>query len=196
MGIVIGDDTPRSERAHMQPHGGGARTAVEQEGHRAVGSLCAFLEIGREKHRGFGRRIVLIGRVLRVLVAHLLEIVPALGMHHDGACNRFIGNIVAACRDGAFADLFGWGEVICFRRLFFRSAIGCGKDGHGGDTKYGNHQGCRFHGTFPPIWQPHRRIRGRRAGSLSCGDTEIPAHTKRMGLWPARIRLAAPLTVW
>ena len=96
MAVVLGHHTLRAERAHMQPNGGGAGTAVVKEGDRTIGGGRALLEIGHIEDRGFGLGI---GLVAQILLSHVLvvaaalpgrRVVPALGMYHERASDRAI----------------------------------------------------------------------------------------------------------
>jgi hypothetical protein len=131
--VAIGDDTARTEGAHMQPHGRRARPAIIDEGHRAVLGAGVLLEIGDIEHRSLGR-----GFVLGLVVAALSldrRVLPALGMHDQRAGHGLVVHLLVIGDDAAFGDLFlgleimGAGGGLVVRLI--RRLVG-GEGGRGG----------------------------------------------------------------
>ncbi len=91
--VVGGDDAPGAEGAHVQPHGGGAGAAVEEEGDGALLGRGAALEIGGVEHGGFGA--VLAG-VLLIFRRVGLHVVPVLLVNDERAGDGVVGDGGAA----------------------------------------------------------------------------------------------------
>ena len=112
MAVRRRDDAPRSEGAHVQPHGRGTGSAVVQERHgpdAAAVLAIAVLEIGDVEHRRLGCGILALafrrGGAVLVGLRVPRNIVPALGVHDEGAGDGLIRDRFPAHRDGSRGDL-------------------------------------------------------------------------------------------
>ena len=120
----------RSQRSHVQPHRGAARSAVIEKCNRPVFGLGAGLEVRHVEHPRHWRSILrFVGFVqcqlasrLRFSVRPQLRILAVGRAHRDGSGNRGVGNMLPAHVDRALRG--GVGRQRGLRRFFrgfFRS---------------------------------------------------------------------------
>jgi hypothetical protein len=133
--IAIGDYVLGAERAHVQPDGRAARTAVVEEGDGPVFSLRVLLEVGHVKDArnrgcvlrlfGFGDGELAAG--LRLSVHAELRILHVGGAHGQRAGDRGVGNVLAAHIDRPLRRDFGGGAFSAALSLGFVSGLVSGR---------------------------------------------------------------------
>ena len=112
----------RSERAHVQPHRGGAGAAIEREGQRTLAGVLSVKRVGDEKHFGFGLAVAALeGKPAgRRRVAERLAVQRDLVMRDNG---RNFADIVMFFLVGGFVcvGLGRLGGLAAFRRSCLES---------------------------------------------------------------------------